>query len=239
MPSVRKIAHHILTSLLAPLSRTRVLGTLTSVATQDPLVALTFDDGPDPDHTPRLLDLLERYDVKATFFMVGERVARYPDLVDDVAERGHVVANHTWSHESLHSTSLRGSIEQLLRCKRALSPRGASLMRPPWGQQRLKSRLFALLCGYQVVLWTAHAQDWVEDDPERIAEALTQAISPGSIFLLHDSIYKSINESPMLDRTVMLQGLETFLKQSGQQCQFVTLPTLLKRGNPVYERHGW
>jgi hypothetical protein len=52
-------------------------------------------------------------------------------------------------------------------------------------------------------------------------------------------MYKSINESPMLDRTVMLQGLETFLKQSGQQCQFVTLPTLLKRGNPVYERHGW
>lgn len=215
------------------------MGTVTKVATPDPLVALTFDDGPDPDYTPRLLDLLDHHSVKATFFMVGERVAQHPDLVNDVSERGHVVANHTWSHESLHSTSVMESFEQLMRCRRALSPLGSSLMRPPWGQQRLKSRLVALLCGYQVVLWTAHAQDWIEDDPERIAETLTEATTPGSILLLHDSIYKSVNESPMLDRTVMLQGLETFLERCSPQCQFVTLPTLLERGAPVYERHGW
>src|SRR4051794_38727678 len=79
----------------------RVLaGAITSVETEQPLVALTFDDGPDPLSTPSVLRLLERHNARATFFMVGAAAYRHPDLVRQVAQAGHVIANHSWDHSS-------------------------------------------------------------------------------------------------------------------------------------------
>ena len=144
---------------LAPFARTPLLGTITAVSTTEPLVALTFDDGPDPATTPRVLSLLDRYDAKATFFMVGERAAAHPTLVETVRERGHAIGNHTWSHTSLRFARPSEGYKQVRMCKQVLPSSHARLLRPPWGQQSLTSRLIAALLGYQVVLWTDHVQD--------------------------------------------------------------------------------
>lgn len=226
-------------SSLAPLARTSLLGTITAVSTGEPLVALTFDDGPDPTSTPKVLSLLDRHNAKATFFMVGERVAAHPDLVEAVSEQGHAIGNHTWSHDSLRLARPSEGYRQVRLCKQVLPSSHARLLRPPWGQQSLTSRLIASLLGYQVVLWTDHVQDWQEDNADRIRDGLMQAAQPGSIILLHDSIYKSRNKAPLRDRNAMLEGLAGFLDQKEDDFRFVTLPSLIEQGKPRYEQYGW
>ena len=242
------MAHHhmlkttirrVVRAALAPLARTPLLGTITAVSTTEPLVALTFDDGPDSTNTPQVLSLLGRYNAKATFFMVGERAAAHPDLVETVREQGHAIGNHTWSHDSLRFARPSEGYRQVRRGKQVLPSSHARLLRPPWGQQSLTSRLIAALLGYQVVLWTNHVQDWKEPDAGRIRDSLIQSTRPGSIILLHDSIYKSRNDAPMRDRDTMLKGLADFLDQQADKYRFVTLPVLIEQGTAQYERYGW
>ena len=231
----------VVRAALAPLARTPLLGTITAVSTTEPLVALTFDDGPDPATTPRVLSLLDRYDAKATFFMVGERAAAHPDLVETVRERGHAIGNHTWSHTSLRFARPSEGYRQVRRCKQVLPSSHARLLRPPWGQQSLTSRLIAALLGYQVVLWTDHARDWAEKNAQCIQNKLMQAARPGSIFLLHDAIFKSPNSGPLLNRSPMINGLAAFLDAENENYDFVTLPVLLKSSAVAvhYEQYGW
>src|SRR6266487_3577536 len=93
-------ATDIVTRGLAALRR-RAMGTVVQVATRDPVVALTFDDGPSRECTPRLLKILERHHAHATFFMVGEAATKHREIVEDVARLGHAIGNHTWDHPSL------------------------------------------------------------------------------------------------------------------------------------------
>jgi peptidoglycan/xylan/chitin deacetylase (PgdA/CDA1 family) len=101
-----------------------VLETISSVATTEPIAALTFDDGPHPRHTPKLLEILKRYNAKATFFMVGKVASRYPELVKAVADAGHVIGNHSWDHPSFPSLTRSERLSQVLRCAAALNPYG-------------------------------------------------------------------------------------------------------------------
>ena len=100
-------------------------------------MALTFDDGPDPEHTPRLLEVLARHGAKATFFMVGARAARHPELVARVAAEGHEIGNHGWDHPSLPALPSAAVAGQLERTRAVLAPHGQALMRPPYGHQDL------------------------------------------------------------------------------------------------------
>jgi peptidoglycan/xylan/chitin deacetylase (PgdA/CDA1 family) len=226
-------------SLFAPLARTPLLGTITRVSTRKPLVALTFDDGPDPASTPDVLTLLDRYDAKATFFMVGKRAAAHPDIVQAVHDAGHAIGNHTWSHDSLRFASPSKGYKQVRLCKQVLTSYDSRLMRPPYGEQSLTSRLIAALLGYQVILWTRDVHDWREDNVDQIRDGLIQAARPGSIILLHDSICTNKDVPVVRDRDTMLEGLEDFLDQHGDKYRFVTLPELIRRGTALYERHGW
>ena len=115
--------------LLHPLLR-RLYGSTFAVATDERLMALTFDDGPDPEHTPRLLEVLARHGAKATFFMVGARAARHPELVARVAAEGHEIGNHGWDHPSLPALPSAAVAEQLERTRAVLAPHGQALMRP-------------------------------------------------------------------------------------------------------------
>lgn len=211
-------------------------GAIASVETNEPLVALTFDDGPDPTSTPHVLRLLERYGARATFFMVGAAAHRHPELVRAVAEAGHTVANHSWDHASFPSISGRQRRTQLRWCQRAIRPYGVRLFRPPYGHQSVASHLDARLLGFQVVGWSLAVTDWLERDPAVLVDRLEEGVEPGSIVLLHDSIFRGELDQPMqYGRGPLLQALERFLERSHGRFELVTVPELLARGRPVVE----
>jgi len=212
--------------------RDNVPGTITGVTTRDPVAALTFDDGPHPEYTPRLLDLLERYQARATFFMVGEAAQRHPELVRQVAQGGHAIGNHSWDHPFFPSLPGRTRRQQMRACEQALAPYGQRLFRPPYGAQSLASRLDALWLRYRVVTWNLEAKDWREHDAEWLAERLTRGIQPGSIVLLHDAIYRSQQPVPQYNREPMLAALSLFLAQLEGRFHFITIPELLHYGRP-------
>jgi peptidoglycan/xylan/chitin deacetylase (PgdA/CDA1 family) len=207
-------------------------GTITNFVTHNPIAALTFDDGPHPEYTPQLLNILDRYEVQATFFMVGQAAQKHPELVRQVAQAGHAIGNHSWDHPAFPSIPRRERQKQISDCAQALVPYGQRFFRPPYGAEDLASHLDALSLHYDVVGWSLDAEDWVEHDPEWMAEALTQGIQPGSIVLLHDAICRSQQPVPQYNREPMLTALTLFLERLKGRFSFVTVPELLRRGQP-------
>jgi len=209
-------------------------GAITSVETSEPLVALTFDDGPDPTSTPAVLRLLDRFDAKATFFMVGAAAYRHPALVRRIAAAGHAIANHSWDHASFTSIPGRQRRTQIRWCQTAISPYGLRLFRPPYGRQNVASSLDARLLGFQVVAWSLSVSDWSEANASVMAERLVTRMRPGSIVLLHDSIFRAEpGESIQYGRRPLIEAVEMFLEQEHGKYQFVTVPELMARGRPV------
>ncbi|WP_212831214.1 polysaccharide deacetylase family protein [Catellatospora sp. TT07R-123] len=159
------------------------------VHTEQPLVALTFDDGPEPDWTPRVLDTLDRLDAPATFFVVGERLRRNAALVRDRYAR-HEVGNHTWAHKDLAQRDDKGVRDQLRRCHDAIADvvgREPTLMRPPWGHLGGTTLTVAEELGYDVVMWSQRMrEDVFRADPGGIAADTAAAARPGAIILAHD-----------------------------------------------------
>lgn len=209
----------------------KLLGTVTHVVTSEPLVALTFDDGPHPEYTPRLLDILERHSARATFFVVGEAAERQPKLIERMARSGHTIGNHTWDHPSMPLLSGAQRRAQVRRCGRAIPPQGIKLFRPPHGHQNLASRLDVLLLGYQVIAWNISASDWLDYDCDQLLERVLPKVAPGCIVLFHDALYKFIEER-YRDRRPTLQAVDALLTRLKDQYRFVTVPELLKCGRP-------
>ena len=207
-------------------------GTIISIVTRDPVAALTFDDGPHPEYTPRLLDILERHQARATFFMVGEAAQKHPLLVQQVGEAGHAVGNHSWDHPFFPSLSKHERLEQIRACERALAPYGQRLFRPPYGAENLGSHLDAASLRYKIVGWSLDAEDWLERDPAWMADVLTRGIQPGSIVLLHDAIYGIQQSDSQCNREPMLAAVTRFLEGVGGRFNFVTIPQLLRHGRP-------
>ena len=141
------------------------LGSITHVATADPVAALTFDDGPHAEYTPRLLDILARHHARATFFMLGQSAIQYPDLLRRIAQAGHAIGNHSWDHASFPFITGRQRREQIRACARAIAPYGQRLFRPPYGEQSLASRLNILRMRYKVILFNCEVGDWFNPDP--------------------------------------------------------------------------
>ncbi|MGI9627302.1 MAG: polysaccharide deacetylase family protein [Longimicrobiales bacterium] len=211
------------------------LGTIVSVRTSEPLVALTFDDGPDPEFTPALLEILARHGAKATFFMVGERANTHWKVVKQVAAAGHTIGNHTADHPSLPTLSGRERRRQIRHCRAALGPHATDLFRPPFGHQTRASKLDAWFTGHQVVGWGSHVEDWTHQPAHVLASRLQSAFAPGRIVLLHDGICGGTDPAAS-DRTPMLGGLDRALSRA-LDFEFVTLPELFRRGTP--HRANW
>ena len=131
----------------------RMLGTLTEVRTTEPVVALTFDDGPNPEVTPRVVEILGRRNARGTFFMVGEAAARHPDVVRLVRQEGHAIGGHSWDHRSFPSLPGRERRKQMRASDQAIGENVDRLFRPPYGDQSVRSRLDAWYRGYEVVGW--------------------------------------------------------------------------------------
>jgi peptidoglycan/xylan/chitin deacetylase (PgdA/CDA1 family) len=208
--------------------------------TSAPAVALTFDDGPDREFTPRVLQLLGRFGVRATFFVLGKAAAQAPDLIADLARSGHVIGNHSWDHPRFPQLSSRERRQQLRACHRATAPHGHRLFRPPWGKLDQASALDALWLRYRVIGWNVEVGDWWDRDSERMAEHLSRA-APGDVILLHDAVFSGSepDERPAgtdrlnPERDSMLAALRLFLERDGRRLQFVTLPEMLRLGRPV------
>jgi len=209
----------------------RLFGTVTHVSTDRHIAALTFDDGPHPASTPRLLKILKSHKAKATFFMVGQAAKKYPELVQDVAKAGHTVGNHSFSHVPFTSISRRKRVQDVKSCQETLAPYGTKIFRPPLGYQNIGSRIDLMLLGYKVVAWSVSSRDWHHFDCRQIAAHLLSKVHPGSIVLLHDAIYDS-TEKEGEERRIMLDAIGLFLERSEQHYSFVTLPELFSMGKP-------
>lgn len=153
-------------------------------------VGLTFDDGPDPEVTPRVLDLLDRHGARATFFCIGERVERHPELAAEIARRGHRVENHSQRHLARFSLLLPGGIaREIDRAQRAIAAatgRAPRLFRPPAGFRSCLLEPALARRGLALVSWTRRGFDTVRREPARMVRVLTRDLRPGEIVLLHD-----------------------------------------------------
>jgi peptidoglycan/xylan/chitin deacetylase (PgdA/CDA1 family) len=206
-------------------------GEITRVVTDDPVVALSFDDGPDPAFTPRLLAVLERHNARGTFFMVGQAAAQQPALVCRLAEAGHAIGNHTWDHPSMPLVTGAERRGQIRACARATAPYGHRLYRPPYGHHNLAAQFDVLRLGYRVIAWDCPAGDWRDLPAEALLGQVTRTLRPGSICLFHDRLH-TFQYARHANREPTLQAVEALLCQYAGQYEFVTLPALLRHGRP-------
>ncbi len=195
-------------------------------------LALTFDDGPNATWTPQLLDLLASNDVRATFFLLGNRAKAEPALVRRIATAGHLIGNHTWSHPNLARTSPEVAQEELKRTQDLLEQFTGSAVkffRPPFGARRPAVFRIARELGLQVVLWNAMTADWSDPSPERIAKKLTERIvhlrqaGRAANIVLHDGGHND----PEANRQASVAATERLIRWHKGTHQFVTLDAWL------------
>jgi peptidoglycan/xylan/chitin deacetylase (PgdA/CDA1 family) len=165
-------------------------GTIFHYPHNDKVVALTFDDGPSPIWTPKILDELKKANIKATFFMLGEHVAKYPEVARRVAEEGHEIGNHTYDHHVLlyyKLEELEKEIKDAERIIQKVTGKTTRYFRPPkaWLTAQEKKKISEL--GYKVILWSLNSKDWVTFDDKYIVKYIVRHIKPGDIILFHDS----------------------------------------------------
>jgi peptidoglycan-N-acetylglucosamine deacetylase len=155
--------------------------------------AITFDDGPNPAVTPKLLDLLDRHNAKATFFLIGQRVRKFPALAREIAERDHAIGNHTETHPRLTLLSPASIAEQLARCDDAIAEatgKKSRWMRPPFGYRSpWLDGIVRRRGGAGVAMWSVAARDWRTHSPEPVIRRLRRARG-GDIVLLHDGDHR-------------------------------------------------
>jgi peptidoglycan/xylan/chitin deacetylase (PgdA/CDA1 family) len=162
-----------------------------SVDTSEPLVALTFDDGPDPEFTPAILDVLDDFDVPATFMVMGFNAVRSPHLLNAAVSAGHDVGNHSWSHLDLREESAATTVEEIRRgsdAVHAITGRRTRLFRPPRGEFTGNAIRAAALLDHDVMLWSVTREAPTDAAPAAVAAAVLGRLEPGSIVDLHDGI---------------------------------------------------
>lgn len=179
----------------------------------EPVIAITFDDGPHPQFTPKLLDILKERNIKATFFLVGRNVATFPAIIKRMAEEGHEVASHTWSHPLLTGQSASGVNSQLTRTHDAIVKAcGVEplLYRPPYGAARLtQRRAIHEKYGYSTILWDVDPLDWQSPRTvQKVHDRVLAQTKVGSIVLLHDIHQTTVDAMPATLDALIERGLK-------------------------------
>jgi peptidoglycan/xylan/chitin deacetylase (PgdA/CDA1 family) len=171
---------------------------------------MTFDDGPHATNTPKLLDLLAKKHIKATFFLVGQCAAEYPQLVKREMAEGHEVANHSWSHPVLAKMSEEGVRNELQKTDDAITHATGSrpkIMRPPYGELTQKQRQWVHNeFGYRVILWDVDPLDWKDRNAATVARRIIASARPGSIILSHDIHATTIAAMPEVFDALLAKG---------------------------------
>lgn len=198
----------------------------------DKAIALTFDDGPDPSVTPRIVDLLKQYGAKATFFEIGSKVKQHPEIARRQAAEGHELANHTYTHRHLAPSrsmeAIRAEMAETQRTIQAASGQKPRLFRPPGGAFDDDVLEAAKREHLLTVMWSWHqdTKDWTRPGASRIARKVLRNARGGDIVLMHDYVSGS---------TQTLEALKTILPELRERgFRFVTVSELLNR-----ERIAW
>lgn len=151
-------------------------------------VALTFDDVPDPRFTPQVLDVLKKYKVRATFFIVGSRAEKHPDLVKRMVKEGHIVGNHSYNHPEFGKLSMNAFRKQILHTGdiiHHLTGYTPKMIRPPYGDINEEQLKWAARQHYSIVNWNVDSLDWKGLSKEKVKDNILSAVKPGSIVLQH------------------------------------------------------
>lgn len=226
------VAQRLKSTLLLP------VGTVASVFDVSDAIALTFDDGPDPDVTPLVLDVLARHEAKATFFVLTDQALAHPGLMRRILDEGHEIGLHFDRHDRIPDLAAGEAWRRMRSARRALGQivGRTSLFRPPYGSQTYLTYLFARLIGLQVIGWSQVANDWLEQSAETSARSASEHLKGGDIVLLHDGLALSPGQPrPNLDRSrvadLVLQEAER------RHLRPLTVGALLARGVP--RRSHW
>jgi peptidoglycan-N-acetylglucosamine deacetylase len=187
-------------------------------------IAITFDDGPNPEYTPQLLDLLKKYDVKASFFVVGSKVKANPDIIKRMSQEGHTIGIHHYNHISSWILSPFHLKKQLQLTEQAIQDctnEKVTFYRPPWGHFNISS--LRLSKRYKVILWSNIFGDWKEAKGKNgLIKQLLQVTEAGSVLLLHDCGETLGADS--LAPHYMLKSLEIYLQENiNKGTNFITL----------------
>tara|TARA_R110002096_G_scaffold91625_7_gene207269 strand:- start:3478 stop:4398 length:921 start_codon:yes stop_codon:yes gene_type:complete len=208
-----------------PPANMKVAGTTySSVKISQPYIAMTFDDGPHPSNTPRLLDMMKQRNIKATFYVVGPNARSYPSILKRMIAEGHEVANHTWTHADLTKLSQAGIRSEMERTRDAIvaatgvQPKS---YRPPYGavSSSLKSFMKSEY-GYPTILWNVDPLDWKKPGVSVVADRLVAGARNGGILLAHDIHKSTIDAMPSTFDRLLAKGFK-----------FVTVSQLIQLGN--------
>ncbi len=199
--------------------------TYSQCSVDGPFVAMTFDDGPHGTNTPRLLDLLKQRKIKATFFIVGQCAAEYPDIMKRIVAEGHEIANHSWSHPQLTKMGEGGVTEQLGKTHdiiiqtTGVTPK---VMRPPYGAFTPNQQGWAFRkWGYKCIMWDVDPLDWKVRNAAHVKSHILSHAVPGSIILAHDIHKSTIDAMP-----------ETLDGLTAKGLKFVTVSELIAMDRP-------
>jgi peptidoglycan/xylan/chitin deacetylase (PgdA/CDA1 family) len=206
-----------------PPARLRRSQLVWSVDTDKPYVALTFDDGPDPEFTPRILDVLDQYQVKATFNVMGYNAIHHADLLEAEVKAGHEIGNHTWTHRDLAFETADSTLVQLRRGREAIEQVAGvpiRFFRPPRGELTGTACRYAAELGYDILLWSATRGSYGFTQPRQVADYVVRTLVPGDILGLHDGIGRGTFNRSGPGARVLIEQRETEVR---------ALPDLLER----------
>ena len=188
----------------------KIDNTYTRIKTSEKVIAITFDDGPHGQNTPRLLDMLKKRNIKATFYVVGNMVTYNPQILRRMIAEGHEIGNHTVSHGNLARmsnsalrTELQKAHDQIFK-ETGIEPR---TMRPPGGAITRDQKQFMLEeFGYPTILWSVDPMDWKKPGPSVVTRRLLDGAAPGGILLVHDLHKATVDAMPATLDGLLAQG---------------------------------
>jgi peptidoglycan/xylan/chitin deacetylase (PgdA/CDA1 family) len=190
-------------------------------------IALTYDDGPNDPHTLRLLEVLAKHDVRATFFLIGRYVQQRPDIAREVVRSGHVVGNHTFTHPLLifkGASEIRDELEQCRQSLLEVVGGHSNLFRPPFGGRRPGTLRIAREMGLEPIMWNVTGYDWNAPPAALIERKISNRVRGGDVILLHDGGHKQMGA----DRSQTVLATEHLISRcKGEGYEFVTIPKMV------------
>ncbi len=202
--------------------------TFTGLARGAKQLALTYDDGPNDPHTLRLLEVLAKHGVRATFFSVGRYVQQRPDIIREVVKAGHVVGNHTFTHPLLTLKTPTEVRQELTDCNKALQDAiggHSNLFRPPFGGRRPAVLRIARELGLNPIMWNVTGYDWNAPPAAVIEQKVSKQIRGGNVLLLHDGGHKEMGA----DRSQTVIATDHLIaKYRSKGYEFATIPQMME-----------
>jgi peptidoglycan/xylan/chitin deacetylase (PgdA/CDA1 family) len=203
--------------------------TFTGLASGSKKLALTYDDGPNDPHTLHLLEVLAKHKVRATFFLIGRYVKRRPEIARAIAQAGHAIGNHTFSHPNLIFCSALQTSLQLQDCETALTDavgEHSKLFRPPFGGRRPDTLRIARTLGLEPVMWRVAGKDWKGKPAEYVEQQVRGRVRGGDVILLHDGDHEAFGA----DRSQTVIATDRLISRyKSEGYEFVTVPEMMRK----------